>query len=271
MSRKAFTLVELLVVIAIIGVLVALLLPAVQAAREAARRSSCSNNMRQIGVAMHNHHDTFRQLPTGWVAPANDAEGSPGWGWASQSLNFIEQSNLYDQIRFSLPVTDSNNQLARETVVDTFLCPSDIGQDRFTLGTVDVARSNYVGMYGTDEIEDAPSNGNGMFFHNSKLRFSSVTDGLSNTLMVGERHSKIEHSTWTGVVNGGAEAMARIVGAADHTPNDEHAHFDDFSSLHPGGVMFLNADSSVRFLANTVNLNTYKAMATRAGGEVISE
>ncbi len=271
MSRKAFTLVELLVVIAIIGVLVALLLPAVQAAREAARRSSCSNNLKQIGLAVHNHHDTFRQLPPGWTGPANDAEGAPGWGWASHSLNFMEQKNLHDQITFTSAVSDSVNQNARETIVETFFCPSDVGDDIFTLGSVQVARSNYVGVFGNEEIEDSPSNGNGMFFHNSKLRFSSVTDGLSNTLMVGERHSKIEHSTWTGVISGADEAMARVVGITDHPPNDEHAHLDDFSSLHPGGAMFAKGDGSVRFVPETINEVVFHALGTRAGGEVVNE
>jgi len=271
MSRKAFTLVELLVVIAIIGVLVALLLPAVQAAREAARRSSCSNNLKQIGLAVHNHHDTFRRLPPGWTAPAGNAEGAPGWAWASHSLNFMEQGNLYNQITFASAVSEPVNLNARQTVVETFLCPSDVGEDVFTLGTVQVARSNYLGVFGNSEIEDSPSNGNGMFFHNSKLKFSSVTDGLSNTLMIGERHSKIEHSTWTGVINGADEAMARVVGITDHSPNVGHDHLDDFSSLHPGGAMFCQADGSVRFIANTINETAFQALGTVAGGEVIAE
>jgi len=269
-KRTGFTLVELLVVIAIIGVLVALLLPAVQMAREAARRSECSNHNKQIGLALHNYHDTFLQLPAGWVATAGSprAEGTPGWGWAAGTLPFLEEENIQSQIVFELPIANGANQAARETEIHGFLCPSAPGPEDFVLGGITVARSNYVGNFGSLEIEDAPSAGDGVFYHNSKTRFRDITDGLSNTFMVGERSSVIDHSTWVGVVEGGDEAMARVVASADHTPNDPAAHFDDFSSVHPGGAMFLLSDGSVRFISETIDHGAYVAAATRAGGEV---
>lgn len=198
LHRAAFTLVELLVVIAIIGVLVALLLPAVQAAREAARASQCKNHLRQLGLALHQYHDTFGRLPPGWVA--NQPEGVPGWGWASATLSFLEQRALDETlIRRNLPIADPANQLARETVVAVLLCPSDPAP-RIGLifgGAADddhdhdhdadeesheaddpaqlsieqgvplfrAARSNYVGVFGVSEIESAPAAGEGAFFY----------------------------------------------------------------------------------------------------------
>lgn len=287
--RHAFTLVELLVVIAIIGVLVALLLPAVQAAREAARVSSCKNNLKQIGLALHNRHNSHNALPPGWSA--DQPLGSPGWGWAVQILPQLEQNNLYEtQINRTLPIANSANQFAREQVLNVFICPSDPGRRLFPLGggegdehdeegehlhTVDegpelfpMSKSNYIGMFGTQEIEDAPSNANGIFFHNSQITFASITDGLSNTLMNGERSSKLGGSLWQGVVPEANAAMARIVGVADHAPNDKHQHFDDFSSYHPAGAHFLVGDGSVRMINNEIDINVYQALSTRAGGEV---
>ena len=129
------------------------------------------------------------------------------------------------------------------------------------------ARSNYVGMFGTLEVEDAPSNGDGVFFHNSRVRFAEITDGLSNTLVIGERGVSYGNSVWAGVVDGAAEAMVRIVGVADHTPNHPSLHFDDFSSYHPSGVHFLVGDGSVRRFNNSIDVAVYQGLATRNGGE----
>ena len=291
--RHAFTLVELLVVIAIIGVLVALLLPAVQAAREAARMSQCKNNLRQVGIALHNRHTSHNALPPGWSADA--PEGKPGWGFASEILPQLEQGNLYQGlIRRDLPIADPANKQARETVLSVFICPTDSGRKVFTLGSggeehgheeedaehheahsVDegpalfaVSKSNYVGMFGSLEVEDVPSAGNGVFFHNSAISFAQVRDGLSNTLFVGERSTRFGGSLWQGVVPGATAAMARVVGVADHTPNDEHHHFDDFSSQHPSGAHFLVGDGSVRIINDEIDLAIYQALSTRNGGEV---
>ena len=217
---RAFSLVELLVVIAIIGILIGLLLPAVQAAREAARRTSCFNNMKQIGLALQNYHDTHQTLPSGWLAhdPATRRpwpEGDNGWGWAALVLPFLEQANLANNVvRYELPVLDPANSTARTYYVPVYRCPSDVqsGFRDFGLGTtngslVQLAISNYVGMFGTQELEDCLGQpvgficrGEGVFQHQIGLRFADIVDGLSTTFLVGERSSRIEHSTWVGVV-----------------------------------------------------------------------
>jgi len=282
--RPAFTLVELLVVIAIIGILVALLLSAVQAAREAARSSQCKNNLRQIGLALHQYHDVMEMLPHGWVADA--PEGAPGWGWVSGMLAFMEQGAAEQSlINRHLPISDPANQAARELVLNFMLCPSDGMPKQFQPGSggfpgdnVDegtpwsrVARSNYIGNFGSFEIEDVPSAGDGVFFHNSQVPLADVTDGLSNTLFVGERSSKLGGSVWAGMIPEVNEPMARIVGLVDHGPNDPHAHYDDFSSHHPTGVLFLLGDGSVRRIDDSVDLTIYRALATRKGNEAVPE
>ena len=166
--RKGFTLVELLVVIAIIGILMSLLLPAVQAAREAARRMSCTNNFKQIGLALHLYHDRQTALPMGWIAfdPSTREPhwfGEPGWGWAAKILPSLEQGNLYDEkLDFNLPITDPANDEGRVATISTFRCPSDVGKPTFTLPDgdtyvgsggsytpIDLATGNYIGVFGT--------------------------------------------------------------------------------------------------------------------------
>ncbi len=289
-TPRGFTLVELLVVIAIIGILVGLLLPAVQAAREAARRMQCTNNIRQLGLAVHNYESANRRLPSGWIA--NNAHGEPGWGWAAALLPYMEGNNLHSQIDFRLPIEDPVHAQVRVTVIPTFLCPSDTGPNLFEIAAGDghdhdhdayslvddspeklfrLSKSNLIGMFGTFELENAPYNGNGMFHGNSRIKFRDVTDGLSNTLMVGERGSRLGSSLWQGNIPEAAEPHARILGVADHGPNDPHAHFEDFSSYHTGGVNFMRADVSVTFLADSIDLRVYQAMSTRSGGEVFSQ
>jgi prepilin-type N-terminal cleavage/methylation domain-containing protein len=283
--RRAFTLVEILVVIAIIGILVALLLPAVQAAREASRAASCKNNLKQIGLALHMYHDNHRRLPPGWTG--NPGPDDPtGWGWGAELLEQIEQRNVQGIVQLNLPIDHPLNKQARETPVPTYLCPTDILEAKFVIhGGADdeyanqdqigspmflVAKSNYAGLFGISEIEDVPSAGEGVFFHNSRLTFASISDGLSNTLLIGERGSKLGSSVWMGVISGTNNSKARIVGSADHTPNHSEHHFDDFSSFHPNGVHFLVGDGSVQRINDQINVNVYQAMATRSGGEIVS-
>ena len=277
--KTGFTLVELLVVIAIIGILVGLILPAVQYARESARAASCWNNERQLGVALHLFNDAHRHLPPGWTGSTPDS----GWGWCTDILPQLEQNDLYNKIRRSQPIDDPLNKEVRENPLPILLCPSDGVKSTFTIygglpnvqfGNMDVGtplfevgRTNYVGVFGTEDIDQGPANGNGTFYFNSQLRLADLRDGLSNTLIVGERQSRLGGSTWTGVISGANDAEARIVGVGDHTPNHIDHHFDDFTSKHPNGVHFLLGDGSVKRLSDSIHIEVYKAMITRDGHE----
>ena len=299
MSRQAhqrgFTLVELLVVISIIGVLVSLLLPAVQAAREAARRTSCNNNLKQIGLALHTYHDTYRVLPPGWVAfnPSTGRPhwlGEPGWAWSARILPFMEQTNVYEGlIHPELPITDDANAEARATPIPVYRCPSDIGARTFGLRggdpyfgsgggfrPVDLATGNYPGVFGTVDFHDichgAKCEGNGSIIFQRGIRFADVRNGLSQTFVVGERSSKKAPSTWVGMVTGGEHAPARIVAVATYPPNSEQEpehYFHNFSSFHPNGTNFVLADGSVRLVTETIEEQLYHALCTRAGNEVV--
>lgn len=241
-SRRGFTLVELLVVIAIIGVMVGLLLPAVQAAREAARRMTCSSKLKQIGLAMHNYESTHKRLPAGYQSfnrydiistlPADDFDpvtwdARGGWGWGAAILPFIEQQPLYDSIDFALPLWEIRFAPVRETKLAIFLCPSATGGEEAFLvvdelnanlikrgGPVRLGRSNYVVSHGRDEAwgdRSGPAGGlngdvsrvaDGPFFRNSQTRFADVIDGLSNTVFGGEHTSRLSDKSWAGIVAG---------------------------------------------------------------------
>ncbi|PQO28704.1 DUF1559 domain-containing protein [Blastopirellula marina] len=293
---RGFTLVELLVVIAIIGVLIALLLPAVQQAREAARRSQCKNNLKQIGLALHMYHDTLGSLPPGWIAnhPSTNKPywlGLPGWGWGTRILPFMEQSSVQDNlIDYRLPMLDSFHDTVRTTSIPSFICPSDTGGTTFTLepGSMPapnysvtftdttVPKANYIGVFGTVRMVNAgcPTGeclGNGSFVLQKGFRFRDLTDGLSTTFIVGERNSKFSPSTWLGVFAGAAHAPGRIVSVAENPPNSEVSPGFTFSSYHPAGTQFLSGDGSVRLISETIPQATYHALCTRAGGEVAGE
>lgn len=298
-SRRGFTLIELLVVIAIIAVLIALLLPAVQQAREAARRSQCINNLKQLGLALHNYHDNMRVFPPGWLGVQggiSNMEGPSGFAWGSHLLPYVDQAPLYHKLNFNLSCTDASNALARQTVLAVFRCPSDSSADIWSMPDdanlsnilATLPSANYVGSFGTVGFETicasppfpaAQCTSNGMFFHNSSTRMSDVMDGTSNTVFLGEHRTNTRplagepewHSTWVGVVPQGAENIARILAVSDHTPNHPALHIDDFSSWHTGGVHMLLGDGRVRFITQNIDTNLFKAIATRAGNEVTSD
>ena len=291
--RRGFTLVELLVVIAIIGILVGLRLPAVQAAREAARRAQCTNNLRQIGLGLTNYESSFKRFPSGWVDNFRSNQTTqPGWAWGHSMLPFIEQGPLYQQIDHRFDVDSVTARPFLTSVVPTFLCPSDPGDSTFEIGqdtgeeeeeehvghNVDegpklfrIAKANYVGVFGTLEIGENPYNGDGVFFGNSAIRARDIVDGLSNTMIVGERSSRLGGSVWHGVVPEAAEPLARFLGSTDHTPNSPVGHFDDFSSRHEAGAHFIFADCSTRILSNSIDIKVYQALATRANAEVTGD
>lgn len=282
---RGFTLIELLVVIAIIAILIGLLLPAVQKVREAAARLQCKNNLKQIGLALHSHHDRVGWLPPGYQSGvlANGTETGPGWGWATHLLPDLEQDNLFRQISFTNAIGAASNASQRTQKLKVFLCPSDTEIGTFTVtGTPTVvAHANYVGVFGTNEPEDNPGAGNGTFFRNSKVRFGDISDGLSNTYIVGERSSDIALATWTGAIPGATVPLVRdpseseghfflVLGRGDHQPNARESHIDDFYSRHAQGLNCLFADGSVHSIGNNVNPQVWAGVQTRNTGEVIS-
>jgi len=289
-SRRGFTLVELLVVIAIIGVLVALLLPAVQQAREAARRMQCSNQMKQFSLGMHNYHDTYRRFPAG----ANSVQTRITW--FPQFLPFIEQGPLYDQMDFNVggsvccgawptPIINS--------VVATALCPSDPSAgEKFQQGF----HGNYVGAAGSTPYT-GPGTGtpmvgvgdnlNGMFYPHSKTKMASLLDGTSNTLMFSEVLVNLDVS-WHDVRgryynNDGGGCFFSAFNPPNSSVGDRPSvycieklphmpcasggdHVVSARSLHPGGVMVGLADGSVRLAADTIDLITWQSLGSRESG-----
>src|SRR5262249_34406386 len=210
-AGSGFTLIELLVVIAIIAILICLLLPAVQKVREAAARTQCSNNLKQIGVGMHNYHGTYGYFPPGFTSRSLTVNGEglgPGWGWAAYLLPYVEQDNLYRQIDFTRDITDPVHAQVRTTSLKAFLCPSDsppaptftvvgAGGTPITTG----AFANYAGRGGMYEVTDNPDTNPGVLLRNSRYRVTDITDGTTNTLMCVERQSKRSPmTTWVGAV-----------------------------------------------------------------------
>ncbi|MBI3838574.1 MAG: DUF1559 domain-containing protein [Planctomycetia bacterium] len=278
-------------VIAIIGLLVGLLLPAIQSSREAARRTGCTNNLKQIGLALLNFEGTHKAFPAGYVSQF-DSDGNdtgPGWGWASQILPQLEESAIHNVINFDLPIEHPNNG-ARVANITGFFCPSDdikrVWQAKKADGTLicEVAASNYVAMFGTTE---PGVDGNGIFFRNSKIGLKNITDGSSKTIAVGERTHQLGQATWVGAVtnailfpddtNTQAQAVAEhgsgmVLGHAGEGigPGASGGDVNQFYSLHGDGANFLFADGHVSFLLSTMDYKTYLAMVTRAGGETIS-
>ncbi len=223
---RGFTLIELLVVIAIIAILVALLLPAVQQAREAARRSSCKNNLKQIGVALHNYHDTFSVLPPGYIvrnisatamASMETAQNGPGFAWGTMILPQLEQAALYDAMNFNLNAHEIPNIGLARTSISTFLCPSDPAPTTFTVtdgssNNYELASANYVGVIGYGNVSMTPGRpmGKGVFYRNSNTKLRDLTDGTSNCMLVGERAARHDFVQGTPAVDANSTWYAAI-------------------------------------------------------------
>ena len=353
-GRRGFTLIELLVVIAIIAILIALLLPAVQQAREAARRSSCKSNLKQIGLALHNYHDTFNKFPPGYIsgAPAATATTANQFGWALQILPQVEQGPLFQKFSSAQNVTSTTavNGVTNASLVGNILpvynCPSDTRADTFAVSGVNFGKSSYIGVYGTGSVAGltnlnsligstntgnganstigvfytgtaptgtvpdggtwvAASSPNGCFFYNSGINFRDITDGTSNTVVVGE--TARDRSVWAGPTFPGTSTTANSIDAStilgdanltgtDFTPSGTSftptggtsnsainnpsgpqpstagGNNGNFSSQHTGGAQFVMGDGSVRFISeNTDSVRVFEFLAARNDGRVTGD
>lgn len=303
-KRSAFTLVELLVVIAIIGILIGLLLPAVQSAREAARRMSCQNNLKNLGLALHNYESVFKVFPSGYLhrsgptgtalQPANHM----GLAWGAAMLPQLEQGGLFSDIDMENPIWHDNNRQPRETFLEVFLCPSDtysfnyhVVRDDSTTPAERYAAASYAANWGpataTVNLDDTPTQSDGVFYRNSRSKTRDILDGLSNTLAFGERHNG---PIATGATQGGHSNyenawIAAVRDVDDLT--DDHGHMvlfetqfrpnqaggDDkgLAAPHTGLCQFTLCDGSVRAITEHIDADIYDSLATRHGREIIQE
>ncbi len=298
--RSGFTLIELLVVIAIIGILCSLLLPAVQAAREAARRMQCSNNLKQIGIGLHNYHSAVNQFPFAMGGTGNKYSG------LSQILHYMEQTSVFQKIDFSRPITHANNNNARLTEISLFRCPSDFENSQPTAG----GAVNYCPNKGTSILWNDP-HANGVMFVQSTTRFRDIFDGASHTAVFSERiigdgsngfispesdaflsrDNPLTQQEATEMcaavdVNDLANQFPQLMGAPwidgkhayQHVsaPNARSCGFQPAgkatmtaTSRHVGAVHVLMCDGSVHFMSESVNIDLWRALGTRQGREQI--
>jgi prepilin-type N-terminal cleavage/methylation domain-containing protein len=303
--RSGFTLIELLVVIAIIAILIALLVPAVQKVREAAARTTCQNNLKQIALAAHGYHDAYKFLPQNFGF--SYTAGSKDWSWLALILPYIEQSNLFSQasipnnpINFNIPGVG----LVCSQPIAVFRCPSDpiAGQptltNRASVGTTPMGLTNYKGVAGSNwqwgDTRWNPvslpggsthglDNGNGMFFrsdgtpsntNNRRLKLTDIRDGTSNTFMVGEvlpekdlrvSWAFADHATGTCAIYPNSTQTSGAEFPASDWPN-----VYSFRSQHTGLIQFALADASVRPLSVGIDIPSYRALCTIRGNEAVS-
>jgi len=294
LRKSGFTLIELLVVIAIIAILIALLLPAVQQAREAARRTQCKNNLKQIGLAMHNYHDVFDTLPMGnrYTAGSYPREASGdaranSWGWPTFILPYVEGSTLFNSLDLNVPpytpeVNDqyfgnygeSTNTTNKDVCVkmpSVFMCPST---ERLGHPT---AYKDYAMSSGTPrccaERDNNKGTWNGVAFMNSRVLFRDIKDGTSNTFLLLEQTHFTKNNNGLPAnhfvyVDHNSQGYASTYVAPNAFNND---HGRVARSEHVGGIQVSMCDGSVQFLSDNIDFGTYQALSTRRGGEVIGE
>ena len=284
--RRAFTLIELLVVIAIIAVLIALLLPAVQQAREAARRTQCRNNMHQIGLAMHNYHDTHRCFPPAWVRTvATNGQLHSMW---VMLLPFMDEAALYNAYNFDRYIleacTPNNaNQTVMASILSQYNCPSDSGPAVLTTWACGLhSDSSYVANSGTNNKgsdtshqSGQPANTYGPFSPNSRVRIRDIRDGTSQTLAAGEqRHDTgiASYGVWQykPVWSRGGTGY-NVMTITDNPMNPTSITPWSFTSMHEGGVFFLFCDGQVRFISENIDMGAYRSLSTIAGNELIDD
>ncbi len=302
-SRPGFTLIELLVVITIIGVLAGLMLPAVQAAREAARRAQCASNLKQLALAAHNYQDAHGTFPSCLYLPQAYAVGRRAWNnasWLVLMLPQLEQQPLHNAVNFSVmwgstPILPAvppgwapmyygeQNATVRTTMIDAFACPSDTSQHADEIRNLLAVGTSYIGNVGSNCLDpssgfpcQAPALGdvtgaNGIYWRQgSYVSDAQVLDGLSNTFMIGEQ--VMAASQWNAWVhaNQSLGSTALPLNYAHQPSSLSWAWTYSFRSRHPGGAGFALCDGSVRFVKDSVNFVVYQALSTRSGGEAIS-
>lgn len=277
--RPGFTLVELLVVIAIIGILVALLLPAVQAAREAARRVTCLNSLAQLNLAAHNYEFHWESLPPGVTNPTGPIRSEPSGihvSWMVQLLPYLEHGSAFQNFNQKLGAYAQENEPVRRMQIGSFICPSDPG-----LGLIEVGPSSYVGCH-HDSESPIDADNNGLLYLNSHVRYADITDGSSHTILFGEAKIDADTLGWVSgtratLRNGSSLAAkqtqqtASTAVAAVATPRDA-LFVGGFSSFHSGGGVNMSfADGSTRFMSESIDPLLLKKLANRADGELIEK
>ncbi|AMV31473.1 Type II secretion system protein G precursor [Pirellula sp. SH-Sr6A] len=308
-AKSGFTLVELLVVISIIGVLVALLLPAVQAAREAARRLQCVNNLKQMGIGFHNYHSLYNRFPFGGAGSVSETSAAirarwrPSWG--TVLLPFIEQQAIYEEMDLRLPYIDPVNHVAGARTIPIYLCPSAPKtvmarpNGDTPNSTVLFGRTDYGGNYGErglrcypnlncqnnySEQGDLSGGGRGVLLFGSERQIGlvDITDGSSNTVVLGEAPEGL-HSIWVGHRNLFDQSTPINTRTANssrwpscHTVfKSRQGNFCDFGqefhSYHTGGSLFLFGDGSARFVEEQTEPQVLAALLSRRGGEVVTD
>ncbi|MCA9070580.1 MAG: DUF1559 domain-containing protein [Planctomycetaceae bacterium] len=283
-TRIGFTLIELLVVIAIIAILIALLLPAVQQAREAARRAVCKSNLKQIGIAIHNYNEAHGTFPPGWIAARRGAttDHNNYFGWPAMLPPYLDQAALHRQLDFNVALDEGPNPGLISTVLPVYRCPSDTYQTTYVaeISGVELGVSNYPGLGG--QVLCAP-NDTGVFGQNSSTRMRDITDGTSNTFLVGERIAEQPIAdripVWVGVylTEEQGKNFEVILGWTQIPLNRDLLSEHGFSSRHPQGAHFLFCDGRVRFVNSSIDAGTptepgiYQHLSTIAGNEVIGD
>jgi prepilin-type N-terminal cleavage/methylation domain-containing protein/prepilin-type processing-associated H-X9-DG protein len=297
LRRGGFTLIELLVVIAIIAILIALLVPAVQKVREAAARTQCVNNLKQLGLATHGYHDANKKMPSNRTPNTYgyDINGS-SWSWLSRILPYVEQGPLYTQGNLANFPTFASNLTVYGTQITVFQCPSDDSSkvartDRANTGGYACGSTNYRGVSGSNWAWGSYTNtgpsgnnngldvGDGIFYRSDDgrpLTLLGITDGTSNTLMIGEDiPEKNQHCGWpnSNYANGTCAIPlnnAMVSGQPGYNNPGDWPNVYSFRSRHTGGGNFCYADGTVRFVRDSIGLPTYYALATRSGNEAVS-
>lgn len=272
--KSGFTILELLICVTVTSILIAILLPALGAARESARRIQCNNHLKQLGLSLHAYHEVHRSLPPGWRW---DAHQKTAFGWLPPILPYLGEYSLWESLDFNSPVDGSGNEQVRQRTLPLFLCPSDMAERTFMLYAESdefsedaplfrLPAANYLGVFGIHEPDDVwkVRAGVGVFSGERAIRFQEITRGLSNVLLLGERRASTIPSTWLGIDSRGEDAHCRILGNANLGPNARNADECEFTSRHPGVVNFLWADGHVKAIADTIDAHLYRQLASRS-------